>query len=277
MWYKGGGIACPSGKDHCIIALAISLQKSTNRMQSNLAKAADILRKSIHTTAFTGAGISVESGIPPFRGAEGLWSKYDPMVLEIEWFKEHPRESWEAIRDIFYAFYGKAEPNAAHRALVKLEQQGILKAIITQNIDNLHQEAGNSNVYEYHGSYHNIICTKCGSITKVAGLPLDELPPRCVHDGAVLKPDFVFFGEGIPQKASVASFNEVSVADVILIIGTTGEVMPASMIPRMAKMNGATIVEINTDTSSYTKDITDIFLQGRAGEVLPDLLQQINR
>jgi NAD-dependent deacetylase len=246
-------------------------------MQANLAKAATILKKSIHTTAFTGAGISVESGIPPFRGAEGLWSRYDPMVLEIEWFRANPKESWEAIRDIFYSFYGKAEPNAAHRALAQLEQLGILKAIITQNIDNLHQEAGNRNVFEYHGSYHCITCTQCGRITKVEDLALDEIPPRCESDGAVLKPDFVFFGEGIPQKASVASFNEVSLADVFLIIGTTGEVMPASMIPRMAKMNGATIIEINTDTSSYTKDITDIFLQGRAGEVLPALLHEINR
>ncbi len=244
-------------------------------MDERLREAAEIIRKAVHVTAFTGAGISVESGIPPFRGPEGLWSRYDPKILEISYFHRHPEKSWLAIKSIFYDFFGKVEPNAAHISLARLESAGIIKAIITQNIDNLHQEAGSENVYEYHGNYSKLLCPNCGTIYDVKETNLNQIPPLCPRDGDILKPDFVFFGEQIPQTASAASYHEASVADVFLLVGTTGEVMPANLVPRLAKQNGASIIEINPEPSNYTQEITDVFLQGRAGEILPGLVNLI--
>lgn len=244
-------------------------------MKDKIESAANVLRGSIHTTVFTGAGISVESGIPPFRGPKGIWSIYDPKVLEIDYFHSHPAESWKAIREIFYEHFQRATPNSAHKALAEMEQQGIVKSIITQNIDNLHQEAGSRLVYEYHGNYKRLVCTLCGEFYEATPDLISELPPLCPKDDQVLKPDFIFFGEAIPQKANAASYHEANIADVFLLIGTTGEVMPANLVPRMAKQNGATIIEVNPEPSSYTHDITDIFLQGRAGEVLPLLADRV--
>lgn len=244
---------------------------------NDISGAVELLHKSIHTTAFTGAGISVESGIPPFRGPDGIWAKYDPKILEIEYFSKHPDESWKAIRKIFYDHFEKAVPNSAHKAIAELEQMGIVKAVITQNIDNLHQLAGNKTVFEYHGNYSRLICTQCGKFYSAGEAHTSKLPPRCEDDNAVLKPDFIFFGEMIPQKANAASYNETSMADVFLLIGTTGEVMPANLVPRMAKQKGAQIIEVNPEKSSYTRDITDIFLQGRAGEILPEIVRAIKK
>ncbi|MFW5644774.1 MAG: SIR2 family NAD-dependent protein deacylase [Bacteroidota bacterium] len=244
-------------------------------IDQNIAKAAGIIKESKHCTAFTGAGISVESGIPPFRGPEGIWSKYDPTVLEIDYFRQQPKESWEAIRDIFYQHFHKAAPNSAHIALAKLEKAGFIKAIITQNIDNLHQEAGSKTVWEYHGNYKRLICMKCGDYSEADPAVLEKIPPLCKKDQSVLKPDFIFFGEAIPEKANTASYHEAMVADVFILVGTTGEVMPANLIPRMARQNGATIIEINPEPSAYTYEVSDIFLKGRAGEVLPVLVEEV--
>ncbi len=240
-----------------------------------LQEAARVLERSSHTTAFTGAGISVESGIPPFRGRDGLWSRYDPIVLDISYFHAHPREAWQVIREIFYDYFGKARPNAAHYALAEMEQRGKLAAVITQNIDNLHQEAGSREVIEYHGNSQRLICPRCGAVYSPREIDLKELPPRCPRDGEVLKPDFVFFGEPIPPEAARRSEEEAYAAEVFLVIGTTGEIMPASLIPQMAKNHGATIIEINPEESNYTHSVTDLFLQGKAGEVLPALVEKI--
>ncbi len=244
-------------------------------MDNAMRAAVAAIKNSQHTTAFTGAGISVESGIPPFRGPGGLWAKYDPKFLEIDYFMSHAEESWQVIKTLFYDFFGKVKPNSAHTTLARLEEEGLLKAVITQNIDNLHQEAGSRNVIEYHGNYRNLVCPKCGRRFDADDSLLEHLPPLCKVDGHFLKPDFVFFGEPIPEAASTASFREASKARVFLLVGTTGEVMPANMVPRLAKQNGATIIEINTDRSAYTADVTDIFLKGRAGEILPDLVEMI--
>lgn len=244
-------------------------------MKEEIKRAAEIIKNSVHTTAFTGAGISVESGIPPFRGPDGLWSKYDPKILDIEYFHSDTKNAWDAINSLFYDFFGRAVPNAAHKALAKLEETGYVKAIITQNIDNLHQQAGSKNVFEYHGNYQKLLCTQCMNKYEASDFNLPGEMPVCPEDNTILKPDFVFFGEAIPQKASAASYNEASVADVFILVGTTGEVMPANMVPRLAKQNGAKIIEINPEPSSYTNDITDIFIQGRAGEILPELVDCI--
>ena len=245
------------------------------KIEDKLIEAAELIKKSNYTVAFTGAGISVESGIPPFRGSTGLWSKYDPIVLDINYFFANEKSAWEVIRELFYDFFGKANPNNAHFALAQLENSGLLKSIITQNIDNLHQDAGSKEVYEFHGTAKTILCTKCGKKYNSDSINLESLPPKCEKCNGLLKPDFIFFGEGIPLKANSLSNNAVEQANVLLVIGTTGEVMPASMLPSIAKNNGAKIIEINTDTSQFTNNITDIFLQGKAGEILPELVKLV--
>ena len=240
-----------------------------------VARAADLILNANHVTAFTGAGISVESGIPPFRGENGLWSKYDPSFLEISFFHHHPKQSWKLIKEIFYDFFGKAEPNKAHFALAELEKLGLVKAVITQNIDNLHQEAGSKTVYEFHGNSQRLVCTKCGTYFDVKEIDFSAEIPRCKNCGGILKPDFIFFGEAIPEPARSRSFEEAETADIFLVIGTTGEIMPASLIPTEAKRNGAKIIEINTEPSNYTRSITDVFLKGKATEKMQELLNEI--
>jgi NAD-dependent deacetylase len=240
-------------------------------MNTELKKAATLIHHSKHTIVFTGAGISVESGIPPFRGEGGLWEKYDPIVLDLCYFLQNPDSSWQALGELFYGPYGDAKPNEAHYALARLEKQGIIKTVITQNIDNLHQEAGSQNVYEFHGTLQTLVCLDCGAKYLAAEINFDNLPPRCSKDNGILKPDVILFGEAIPEKAASQSVKEALQADVILVIGTTGEVMPACMIPYQAQENGATIIEINPNKSNYTASITDVFLQGKATEVMKAL------
>lgn len=238
-------------------------------------QAAQILAKARHITAFTGAGISVESGIPPFRGPRGLWSKYDPVVLDLSYFRQNSHHAWQIIREIFYDFFGKARPNQAHNVLARLEKQGNLKAIITQNIDNLHQESGSTTVYEFHGTAQSLTCQQCGKNFRRRAVSFETVPVLCPECNGLLKPDFIFFGESIPQKALAASLREAEIADVFLLVGTTGEVMPASMIPPQAKQNGAKIIEVNTEESNYTRSITDVFLKGKATGVFEALEKEL--
>ena len=240
-------------------------------MKNDLLRVVELIKNSKSMIAFTGAGISVESGIPPFRGADGLWSRYDPKCLDLDYFHAEPKESWTAIKSIFYDFFGKAKFNEAHRVLADFETKGILKAVVTQNIDNLHQMAGSKNVLEFHGNSQKLICPHCKKIYLPKEVDLEVLPPKCATDKHILKPNFVFFGEGIPEEAYDRSLLAAQKADVVLIIGTTGEVMPAAMIPGEAKRAGATIIEINTEPSNYTNQITDFFLQGKASEILLEL------
>ena len=235
--------------------------------ETYIIKAAGLIANAKHLVAFTGAGISVESGIPPFRGEGGIWTQYDPSILDIDYFCSNPAESWKGISEIFYTYFLDAKPNPAHYLLADLERKGMLKSVITQNIDNMHIEAGNTTVIEYHGNSKWLKCNHCGEKYDVANVSLDSLPPRCSVDQEVLKPDFVFFGEGIPSDAASRSVEEVTLADVVLIIGTTGEVMPAGMLPSIAKSNGAQVIEINPRRSVFTNSLTDIFLQGPAAEI----------
>ncbi|MCK9254991.1 MAG: NAD-dependent deacylase [Bacteroidales bacterium] len=240
-------------------------------MDKILKQAAEIINKSKFLTVFTGAGISKESGIPVFRGSQGLYSKYDPSVLEISNYFNNTDESWKAIKEIFYDFIGKAKPNLAHNILAEWENKGILKAVITQNIDNLHTEAGNKTVIEYHGTTNNFICTNCTSNYSLKEITITDKPPKCKKCNSLLKPDFVFFGEGIPQQAANQSHSFSTKSDVHIIIGTTGEVYPASYIPIYAKNSGAKIIEINPNPSEYTNKITDIYLPLKASEALGKL------
>jgi len=238
-------------------------------------EAAELIKNAKHVTAFTGAGISVESGIPPFRGENGLWSKFDPIFLDINYFRQNPLKSWKLIKEIFYDFFGKAKPNAAHLALSKMEKSGYLNSVITQNIDNLHQVARSKKVYEFHGTSRNLICTNCNKIYFAKNIDLSHLPPKCEKCGTVLKPDFVFFAEPIPEPTRTESFAEAERADVFILIGTTGEIMPASIIPIEAKRNGVKIIEVNIQQSNYSNTITDVFLEGKATEIMEKLLKSL--
>ena len=244
-------------------------------MELLIKESAKIIRQSKSTIAFTGAGISVESGIPPFRGEHGLWNKYDPKVLDLGYFYANAEECWVYIREIFYDFFADASPNKAHEVLAEMEKRGLLQAVVTQNIDNLHYEAGSHTVHEFHGNSKKLKCPKCENVIDASEIDFKNLPPRCKDDGEVLKPDFIFFGEGIPHEAYSSSFEAAEKAEVCLIIGSTGEVTPASFVPRTAKQSGATIIEINPDESAFTRHITDIHLKGKASEVLAKLADEL--
>jgi NAD-dependent deacetylase len=244
-------------------------------LNAKIKEAAGLLKGSAYTTAYTGAGISVESGIPPFRGENGLWNKYDPVTLEIGHFLTYPVESWVVIKEIFFDFFGEARPNRAHLALAELENHGLISCVITQNIDNLHQEAGSKQVFEFHGNSKRLVCLACLAKYTHEEVSLDHLPPTCRQCGGLLKPDFVFFGEPIPSIPLSAAYEAAAVSNIFLLIGTTGEVMPANQFPLMAKANGAKIIEINPKESNYTSQVTDIFLQGKAGEVMEKLVREL--
>jgi NAD-dependent deacetylase len=244
-------------------------------MEDLLNQAIKLIKEAKRISAFTGAGISVESGIPAFRGSDGLWSKYDPKVLDINYFYANPEKSWIAIKEIFYDFFGSAKPNDAHHGLAKLEEKGLLKEIITQNIDNLHQRAGSKIIYEFHGNSQKLVCTSCSKQYGAEEISLETLPPSCPSCDSLLKPDFVFFGEGIPAEPYQNSVHAAENSDLFIVIGTTGEVMPACYIPRQAKENGAKIIEINTEHSAFTNSITDIYLQGKASEIMNQLLKNL--
>lgn len=246
-------------------------------MKNNIELAASKLRQSSFNMAFTGAGISVESGIPPFRGVDGLWNRYEPEVLDINYFLEHGDLCWPTIREIFYDHFGKAQPNGAHLALAAMEERGWLHAIVTQNIDNLHQKAGSHKVYEFHGGSQRLVCPKCSTSFPVEECDLQNLPPRCPYDQQILKPDFVFFGEGIPTEAWNLSFDSAAQCEVCLIIGSTGEVVPASFVPKKARDRGAFIIEVNPERSQFTDSITDLWLKGKAGDLLPQLLMEMKK
>ncbi len=242
---------------------------------SGLKRAAQLIKQSRKTAAFTGAGISVESGIPDFRGPDGLWSKYDPKLLELDYFYSHPAECWEVIKKIFYEFLEDTQPNDAHLVLAWMEEKGLLQGIITQNIDNLHYKAGNKNVIEYHGNTRQLYCHRCDKYWEADLSPIN-FPPVCKDCGTILKPDFVFFGEAIPVKALKGAGEMLEKLEVLLVIGTTGVVYPAAAIPRIAHSQGAKIIEINIERSEYTETLTDIFIKLPASQALRALKELLS-
>ena len=233
------------------------------------------LLKSKFTLALTGAGISKASGIPPFRGEDGIWNKYDPRLLELNYFHIHPVESWKFMADTFFKFFEKAKPNPTHFALAELEEMGYLGGIITQNIDCLHQAGGSKKVWEYHGGLDNLICTSCGDITSFNKNVLEKLPPICTKCNGLIKPKIIFFSEAIPAGVAHGIQEVLPGTDLLLVIGTSAEVYPASLIPAEAKQVGANIVEINPYETALSDNITDLFIGGKAEEILPPVLDLI--
>ena len=244
-------------------------------MEENLIqKTAQAISRSNKVVAFTGAGISVESGIPDFRGAGGLWEKFDPgEYATIEAFRADPKKVWAMLKEMG-TLLESSRPNAAHLALARLERMGHVRSVITQNIDHLHQEAGNTKVIEYHGSYRKLICLRCGRQYAKEDVPLETLPPLCRCAG-VLKPTVVFFGESIPSGAHLEAMEEARNCEVMLVIGTSAVVSPACDIPVMAKRAGAAVVEVNLEETQLTRCVSDWILKGSASRTLQAVLDGV--
>jgi len=242
-----------------------------------LGRVATEILQSSQCIALTGAGISVESGIPDFRSAQGLWSKYDPMeYAHIDAFRADPEKVWQMLQEMMELVLG-AEPNPAHIALAELETMGLLSCVITQNVDGLHQRAGSREVIEFHGSNEWLVCIQCGKRRRPQLLSRGDSPPRCPACGRILKPDVVFFGEPIPWEAQVRAFEMARTCELVLVVGTSAVVYPAAQIPIAAKSNGAKVVEINTEPTALTGAVSDYILQGSAGTVLSKIVEEIRR
>ena len=245
-------------------------------MSNILDQATSLLAKSHYAVALTGAGVSAESGIPPFRGRDGIWGAHDPSLAHIDSFMKDPHRVWEMARELIALMRG-SEPNAAHQALAGMEQAGLLEGVITQNIDGLHQAAGSRKVVEFHGSLNRYYCMGCGADhdpARARALSAAELPWRCAGCGGVVRPTVVFFGEGIPEDAREEAFALAEEADLVLVAGTSGEVAPANRIPLMVKRRGGAVVEINLGPSAYD-EVSDVRLTARVEEALPLLAQAI--
>lgn len=239
-----------------------------------ITRAARDIIKAKKVVALTGAGMSVESGIAPFRGKGGIWEKYDPVEYAyIDTLRTNPGKTWILLSEMQKEIL-KAKPNPGHFGLTELEQMSYLSSIITQNVDGLHHEAGNKNVIEFHGNHRRAYCMECGKQIKSSEIALKTLPPRC-DCGGVIRPDVVFFGEAIPYEALTKSNQEVRSCNVMLVIGTSAEVQPAASLPDIAKSSGATIIEINIEATGFTGYTSNYFIKGKAGEVLPKIVDKI--
>lgn len=239
-----------------------------------LLRAARLLSVHRPAVALTGAGASVESGIPDFRSEGGLWTRFDPFeYATIRAFEADPRKVWRMLAEM-EAVLDAARPNPGHAALAKLEEAGVLAGVITQNIDGLHQAAGSRTVVEFHGSHRTLTCLACGKTYTREEARKRPMPPPC-DCGALLKPDVVLFGEPIPARALDESRKLASRCRAMLVVGTSAEVAPASHVPMIAKRHGAQVVEVNVAPSLLTQSVTDIFIRGKAGEVLPKLAEEV--
>jgi len=244
-------------------------------MEDLIKKAAKDLAGSNKVVALTGAGISVESGIPPFRGKGGLWEKIDPMEFaHIDAFLRDPAKVWNILIREMKDIVDKARPNDAHNGLAKLEKLGILNVIITQNVDGLHQMAGNSDVIEFHGNFAWQKCLDCGKKIETFKISLNEIPPKC-SCGGILRPDCVFFGEMIPPEHLTRSRKASYECDIMLVIGTSALVQPAAYMPVIAKESGATVIEINPESTPLTGSISDYLIKGNAGKVIRELVAEV--
>jgi NAD-dependent deacetylase len=245
-----------------------------------LEQAVDVLVSSRYVIAMTGAGVSVESGIPPFRGPGGLWTKHgEPPMDGYQRFLADPRGYWEerlrAPSEIVQAL-AQAQPNAGHYAMVDLEQIGLLRHLITQNIDNLHRAAGHQKVAEIHGNAQLLRCIGCSQrfAKEAISIVREALPPRCPSCAGIIKADTVHFGEPIPPDVLEVCFRETRQADCMLVAGTSALVYPAASFPQMVKERGGFLIEVNLYDTPLTP-FADCSLRGLFGEILPTLVEQV--
>jgi NAD-dependent deacetylase len=254
----------------------------TPALDAEIARAAELLRDAQSVVALTGAGLSVESGIPPFRGPGGLWTKYgEPPLDGYQRFLRDPAQAWrerlhptESWAKGLALTLGRAKPNAGHRALVELEALGRLDTLITQNVDDLHRQAGHKRLLEIHGNHALLRCLGCHARYAPAEIPVDEanLPPLCPSCGGVVKGDTVQFGEPIPPDVLRECYAAVSRCDCMLVIGTTATVYPAAEFPFEVLRRRGAVIEVNPYESELTAAAT-LALAGPGGSVLPRLLE----
>jgi NAD-dependent deacetylase len=239
----------------------------------SLREIADALLAAERVIAFTGAGVSVPSGIPDFRSAEGIWARYPPeQYATLSAFRADPVGWWGFFRDLSSSFSAVA-PNPAHEALAGLERLGCLQTVVTQNIDLLHQRAGNAHVIELHGSPERLKCVPCDALTPEPA-PLEGPPPSCERCGHPLKPDVVLFGELLPPGAILEAQALAAQADVCLVVGTSAVVYPAATVPLLTREAGGHVVQFDTQPNELTK-ASRWFVEGPAEETLPALLELV--
>ncbi len=220
----------------------------------------------------TGAGISAESGIPTFRGKDGLWNKYSPTELATpEAFSRDPELVWKWY-DWRRQLIAKAEPNDGHRTLAKMEELFPDFWLITQNVDGLHQRAGSKRVIELHGNIWKVRCVRCGEEGYDHRAPLPEIPPKCERCGGLLRPGVVWFGESLPMDALQRAYKLSEEADVFIVVGTSAQVYPAAELPLIAKRNGAKLIEVNPEETPITPH-ADVSLRESASTGLKRVLE----
>jgi NAD-dependent deacetylase len=232
--------------------------------------AAKIISDAEYMIALTGAGVSRESNVPTFRGADGLWRNYDPMELATpQAFARNPKLVWE-----WYSWrqglIAACEPNPAHTTITEWEVNGILNYLITQNVDGLHRQAGSDNVLEVHGDLWATKCTSCDYHGRLDS-PAESIP-LCPECNGMLRPDVVWFGESLDSRIMTRVHEELASADVCLVVGTSALIQPAASFPIVVKHSGGKIVEVNIDRTPLTP-VSDVHVSGKAGEVLPELDQ----
>ncbi|MDH4218517.1 MAG: NAD-dependent protein deacetylase [Candidatus Aminicenantes bacterium] len=236
------------------------------------------IKNAKHIVAFTGAGISAESGIPTYRGEDGLWTKYDPnLYAHIGYFRQNPSYYWNFFKDVRYPMLKKVKPNKAHLALAEIESIGHLKTVITQNIDGLHQEAGSSSVIELHGTTRIIHCMECSKeyiMNDVFAKLEKQIPPLCSKCNGILRPAVVFFGEMLDPQTINQAYREAEKSDLILAVGSSLVVYPAADIPLRAKQTGAKLAIINRD-STPLDSMADYVINDAAGNVLPIVVENL--
>jgi NAD-dependent deacetylase len=234
------------------------------------------IENSKYIVAFTGAGHSAESGIPTYRGKSGLWDKYDPNIYaNINYFLQDSSYYWNFFRELRYPLLMKAKPNIGHLALADLEAMGKLKAVITQNIDGLHQEAGSSSVIELHGTSRIIYCMNCAqeySLDEVFSILEEKLPPPCRECQGKLRPAVVFFGEPLAPLTLQSAHEQAEKCDFLLAVGSSLVVYPAADIPLRAKQSGSRLAIINKDPTPLD-DLADYVINDEAGKTLSRIVQ----
>ena len=234
-----------------------------------------ILQNTERVVVLTGAGISAESGIPTFRGQDGLWKTYRAEELATPTaFHHNPQLVWEWY-DWRRGIIGVKEPNSGHRVIARWETVFPSLNLITQNVDGLHQRAGSTNVLELHGNIWKVRCTEEGTITENLDTPLNEIPPRCPECGALLRPHVVWFGESLQPAVLESAFQLSSRCQVIFVVGTSAVVQPAASLPLTAAEARAKIVEINPAPTPLTS-YSDFSFRGAAGEILPLIDEKLN-
>ncbi|MBI3784115.1 MAG: NAD-dependent deacylase [Deltaproteobacteria bacterium] len=247
----------------------------------DIERAAQIIAAAGYVTALTGAGMSVESGIPPFRGPGGLWTKYgEPPMNGYQRFLADPKAAWEdrlsprgPMRELWETLR-RAEPNPGHQALVRLEIIGVLRCLITQNIDDLHRRAGSESLAEIHGNATLIRCVDCVRRFRQPEITLDVLPPRCPSCGGILKSDTVSFGEPIPPDVLARCFEEAERSDCMIVAGTSATVYPAAQFPIDVRQRGGHLIEVNLYESELTPACS-VSLRGPSASVLPELVERV--